>query len=108
MSQGVALGAAALVAAGAATPEGRVEGEVDVLLAVDAHHEGGDVDNLLANPAPPTTPQSDIQLHLAVTTSNLYHEEGDFAKLLAKPRIRTTRQSHTNTFVGLGTRLDYW
>ena len=40
----------ALVAAGAAAAEGRVEREVDVLLRVGAHHEGRNVDNLLAHP----------------------------------------------------------
>lgn len=40
-----------LHAAGAATTEGRCEGEVNVLLAVHAHHEAGDVHHLLANPA---------------------------------------------------------
>lgn len=39
-----------LVAAGAAATEGAVECEVDVLLAVHAHHEGGNVHNLLAHP----------------------------------------------------------
>lgn len=34
-------------AAGAAAAEGRVEAEVDVFLAVDAHHERRDVDELL-------------------------------------------------------------
>lgn len=36
-------------AAWAATAEGRVEGEVDVLLRVDTHHERGHVDDLLAD-----------------------------------------------------------
>ena len=35
--------------AGAATTEGRGEGEVDVLLGVEADHERGDVDDLLAD-----------------------------------------------------------
>lgn len=39
-----------LVAAGAAATEGAVEGKVDVLLAVHAHHEGGHIHNLLAHP----------------------------------------------------------
>jgi hypothetical protein len=35
--------------AGAATTEGRGQGKVDVLLGVEADHEGRDVDDLLAN-----------------------------------------------------------
>lgn len=37
--------------AGAASTEGRSEGEVDVLLGVETNHEGGNVDDLLANTA---------------------------------------------------------
>ena len=42
---------AALDAAGAATAEGRVQSEVDVLLAVNADHERRDVHDLLADAA---------------------------------------------------------
>jgi hypothetical protein len=34
---------------GTAATEGRGQGEVDVLLGVEADHEGGDVDDLLAD-----------------------------------------------------------
>lgn len=43
------LGVLALHAAGAATAVWRAQGEVDVLLAVQPHHEGWDVHNLLAH-----------------------------------------------------------
>lgn len=43
------LGVLALHAAGAATAVWRAQGEVDVLLAVQSHHEGWDVHNLLAH-----------------------------------------------------------
>ena len=42
-------GTLALDATGAATTVGRVEGEVDVLLGVEADDERGDVDDLLAD-----------------------------------------------------------
>lgn len=43
------LGLLSADTAGAATTEGRGQGEVDVLLGVEADHERGDVDDLLAD-----------------------------------------------------------
>ena len=47
-----------LDAARAAAAEGAVQGKVDVLLAVDAHQEGGHIHDLLAHPAACRSPQS--------------------------------------------------
>lgn len=46
-----ALESLPLVPAGAAAAEGAVERKVDVLLAVNAHHKGRHIHNLLAHPA---------------------------------------------------------
>ena len=49
-----------LVAAWPATAEGAIQREVDVLLAVYAHHEGWHVHDLLSDPAPqcPLSPRT--------------------------------------------------
>lgn len=49
VTAGGGSGLLAANAAGTATTEGRGESEVDVLLGVQADHEGGHVDDLLAN-----------------------------------------------------------
>lgn len=84
-----ALEAPPLVATSAAATEGAVESEVNVLLAVNAHHEGGHVHNLLADPVVQERNQywascsAALFLHL-FQISQKYYQNGDYWDISSK------------------------